>query len=463
MSFRELKNFCEMARVLGYHRLISIENFRQPNFALVAEILKWLVKRYDPHSDLPTDTDSESDRIIFIKSVAQFFATKANIKLNTKKLYQADSYVVKELLKITQVLYTALKLNEINRDDSSSGGGDHENAAVNFDITGQIGDLRRARELASEITSKGASIYDLLGREVDLRDMRTYTINRNLEIQDVEKGIRDAIKACQREGEKIATQLDNIHSDEKNLDEKIEKKKADLERNMKRLRTLKDVRPAFMDEYEALENELEKLYEEYLIKFRIQSYLEQQLDEYNQHEQEKFEESTRLMQMTIKKMKDQEKERNGNPFMDNDDEMVMSADSDDEDQAVVGGGGGGAKNRDQGNKKAVQNRNNYGAMDVELSGSENDEDDDDDDEDDDDDDDDEDDDEEEQIERGPGGAGVRGNVSNRAMADDDDVRGGGGAGGGPSAPRSSMNMTAGGGTDGRKMQASTKNDSDSDF
>ena len=105
--------------------------------------------------------------------------------------------------------------------------------------------------------------------------------------------------------------LENIHSDEKNLDEKIEKKRGDYERNLKRLSTLKDVGPAFMDEYESLEKELEVLYESYLVKFRIQSYLEQQLDEYNQSEQEKFEETARTMQMTIKKMKDQEKERNG--------------------------------------------------------------------------------------------------------------------------------------------------------
>ena len=35
-----------MMRGLGYVRLISMENFRNPNFPLVAEVLKWLVKRY---------------------------------------------------------------------------------------------------------------------------------------------------------------------------------------------------------------------------------------------------------------------------------------------------------------------------------------------------------------------------------------------------------------------------------
>ena len=48
MSFRDMRNFTEMMRALGYPRLISMENFRQPNFSLVAEILAWLVKQYDP-------------------------------------------------------------------------------------------------------------------------------------------------------------------------------------------------------------------------------------------------------------------------------------------------------------------------------------------------------------------------------------------------------------------------------
>ena len=38
-------DFTEMMRALGYHRLISMENFRTPNFPLVAEVLTWLIKR----------------------------------------------------------------------------------------------------------------------------------------------------------------------------------------------------------------------------------------------------------------------------------------------------------------------------------------------------------------------------------------------------------------------------------
>lgn len=420
MSYKDIKNFCEMARVLGYPRLISIENFRQPNFALLAELLKWLVKRYDPHVDLPVEIETESDRILFVKSVAQFMATKAHIKLNTKKLYQADGTVVKELLKMTSVLYNALKLNSESENQEESLG---SNFSTAFDISSQIGDLRRARELASEITGKGASIYDFLVHEVDLRDLRNYTINRNLELSEVENGINYAIKACRVEQEKTKTNLENIHLDEKNLDDKIEKKKADLERNRKRLGTLKGVRPAYMDDYESYEKELELLYEEYLVKFRIQSYLEQQLDEYNQSEQEKFEDSARRMQMTIKKMKDQEKERNGNPFMDNDDEMMMSADSDQSDDKLERNGQGklkmNAKQRNVAggktqNEKSRNQMRNFGTMDADLSGSDDEEGDGLDDDDDDDDDDSDDDEEMEANEV------VRHQRGQHALDDDDD-------------------------------------------
>ncbi len=49
----------------------------------------------------------------------------------------------------------------------------------------------------------------------------------------------------------------------------------------KRLATLKKVRPAFMEEYEKLEAELRKSYEEYLVRFRCLAFLEQQVSVIN--------------------------------------------------------------------------------------------------------------------------------------------------------------------------------------
>jgi len=64
-----------MMRALGYPRLISMENFRNPNFPLVAEILIWLQQRFDPDVEISPDIDTESDRVLLIRSVVQFMVS----------------------------------------------------------------------------------------------------------------------------------------------------------------------------------------------------------------------------------------------------------------------------------------------------------------------------------------------------------------------------------------------------
>ncbi|XP_063474386.1 clusterin-associated protein 1 isoform X3 [Symphalangus syndactylus] len=303
MSFRDLRNFTEMMRALGYPRHISMENFRTPNFGLVSEVLLWLVKRYEPQTDIPPDVDTEQDRVFFIKAIAQFMATKAHIKLNTKKLYQADGYAVKELLKITSVLYNAMKTkgmegSEIVEEDVNK---------FKFDIGSKFADLKAARQLASEITSKGASLYDLLSMEVELREMRTEAIARPLEINETEKVMRIAIKEILTQVQKTKDLLNNVASDEANLEAKIEKRKLELERNQKRLETLQSVRPCFMDEYEKTEEELQKQYDIYLEKFQNLTYLEQQLEDHHRMEQERFEEAKNTLCLIQNKLKEEEK------------------------------------------------------------------------------------------------------------------------------------------------------------
>uniref|UniRef100_A0A3P9NRG0 Clusterin associated protein 1 n=1 Tax=Poecilia reticulata TaxID=8081 RepID=A0A3P9NRG0_POERE len=304
MSFRDLKNFTEMMRALGYPRLISMENFVTPNFTLVAEILIWLVRRYEPRVDIPTDVDTESDRIFFIKAVVQFMATKAHIKLNTKHLYQADGYAVKEMLKITSVLYNAMKTKQMALEDAVEEDGNK----FKFDLGSRISELKAARQLASEITSRGASLYDLLGKEAELREMRTAAIGRPLEINETEKALRAAIKETLVSILSIKEMLSNVVSDETSLDAKIEKKKQDLERHQKRLQTLQSVRPAFMDEYEKIEEELQKQYEVFVEKFRNLTYLESQLDEYHRLEQDRFEEAENCLRIMQHKLREEERD-----------------------------------------------------------------------------------------------------------------------------------------------------------
>ena len=48
------------------------------------------------------------------------------------------------------------------------------------------------------------------------------------------------------------------------------------------------IRPAFMDEYEKLEEELADIYELYITKFRCLTFLEQQLEEIEETETQKI-------------------------------------------------------------------------------------------------------------------------------------------------------------------------------
>lgn len=67
-----LADFTEIMRILGYPRLISIGNFRTPIFPLVAEILIWLVQRFDHNADIPDEYITEEGRIVLTRTVAEF-------------------------------------------------------------------------------------------------------------------------------------------------------------------------------------------------------------------------------------------------------------------------------------------------------------------------------------------------------------------------------------------------------
>ncbi|KAB0793637.1 hypothetical protein PPYR_13257 [Photinus pyralis] len=271
MSYRDVRNVIEMLRALGYPKLVSMESFRKPNFPLVADVLVWLSKRFDDDSDMIAEFETEEQRIALIRNIAQFMALKANVKLNTKRLYQADGYSVKELLKITSLLYSALKENALNMTDEES----VRNLDLgDLEISYNANDFKRSRQLASEITSTGAKLYDLLGKEVDIRALRQISAGRQYEVSEVENGIKEAIDAIRKEMVETKQSIENISATESSLDSKIEKRKVEIDRYDKRLQTLKKVRPAFLEEFIELEAELEKLFVQYSVRVRTLNHLE---------------------------------------------------------------------------------------------------------------------------------------------------------------------------------------------
>lgn len=64
---------------------------------MVAEILYWLVLRYEPNAEISDNINDMRDRVIFIKSIVELFLSKARLKLDAKKLYIANNKSVSEM------------------------------------------------------------------------------------------------------------------------------------------------------------------------------------------------------------------------------------------------------------------------------------------------------------------------------------------------------------------------------
>lgn len=127
-------------RALGYHRNISIENFKDPNFELVADVLFWFAQRYDPKMDISDEIEDEKDRVMFIRSICQLFNNKARIVLNPKKLYEASGYAVKEMLKISSMMHKAMTTSAgVMEDDESN------NTLMDFNQSSKLHNLKAAK------------------------------------------------------------------------------------------------------------------------------------------------------------------------------------------------------------------------------------------------------------------------------------------------------------------------------
>ena len=113
--------------------------------------------------------------------------------------------------------------------------------------------------------SNGIRLYDLLQNEVTLREERSAALARPLDIDAIEAGLTKAIASVNEQYNHYLGLIDNLSSDESNLEAKIEKKKMELERGQRRLKSLLSVRPAFMDEYLKIEEELGHRYQAFVL------------------------------------------------------------------------------------------------------------------------------------------------------------------------------------------------------
>lgn len=300
MSYRELRAFTETMRILGYEQPISVESFRKPNIVLVCEVIFWLVRRYEPSAEISFEISHETDRIDFFKRICETVLNKSRIRLNPKKLYQADGYAVQEMMKLANLLKEAVTMKDKHEEQIDY---THLQAQV---AQRNLQDAKRARQLCTELTTDGSNLYFMLDEERASRPNRERVLSRATEISEFERRLRDLLVSVANQVESLQDQLTNLSSDESNLEQKIESKKTQLERAQKRLNSLLGVKPAFMEDYQRYEAELNFLFVTYLEQYRNLEYLEHILAKLNKVEDELLAEQEAKLKVMRDKIRKEE-------------------------------------------------------------------------------------------------------------------------------------------------------------
>ncbi|CBZ27713.1 conserved hypothetical protein [Leishmania mexicana MHOM/GT/2001/U1103] len=298
MSFRELRSFSETMRLLGYPQLISMESFREPNVELVADCIHWLITRYEPSAEVTFNIEREHNRVTFFKQVCEVALAKGRIKLNVKKLYQADGHAVQEMLKLANVLKKAMKATDTEEPDFT--------ALQQMAAQKNVSDAKAVQQLCSELTADGSSLFFLVEGELNSRGDRQRILSRATEVGEFERRLRELLANVTQEVEQYQQSIVNLSADESNLEQKIENKKAHLERAQKQYKSAMATNPAFLKEYENHEKRLHTQFVNYLEQYRNLEFLEHQIAKYNAKEDAMLEEQETKLKVMRERLRKEE-------------------------------------------------------------------------------------------------------------------------------------------------------------
>jgi len=243
------------------------------------------------------------------------------------------------------MMYKAMQSSESLVEDEDIGQG----SVMDFNMSSKLHNLKAARTLATEITESGAKLYDLLGQERDLKESRDKalefldSISRNLDTNTeqvyIEKCIGNIIENQTKKMTEMEDTVKQLKLDEGELLNKLKRRRQELDRAEKRLKGIENVKPEYQEEYERLEQELERFYSVYVEKFTNIDYLEHELDMYNLKDSQRRQKQQEVIDKFKSQQKKAEKEEIFNDERDEDEAMFGNADHDRMRQTQNGFGG----------------------------------------------------------------------------------------------------------------------------
>ena len=308
MSDHEVTQLGAILRRLQYPQAITASSFKTPNFVLVADLLQFMVQRLDPTSSISHKIATEDDRVRFVSDIASTLANSMSISIDRKNVYAADGRAVHELLKVASVLDRAMSLAD--EDVSTSSEMEIQPSAI-------LTAVYRAKSLVGEIVTIGSRLSDVLENESNDGKERSVALSvLNSSSEDTNEGsqrdhhidssLARLLESTNETVKRLDKQCKLLISNQRGMEEKIRKKTIDLERTAKRLESLKNVRPAYMDEYEKLEEEIQVEHERYVVRLRNVDYLKQEMAIVKQAANERHAKVERSMKRMQKKFRDEE-------------------------------------------------------------------------------------------------------------------------------------------------------------
>jgi clusterin-associated protein 1 len=132
--------------------------------------------------------------------------------------------------------------------------------------------------LSSSVPQHCIDLNDSLDKELMIRPQRTAILTSLPDLDTIEKEVHHAVSAVSSRLEQLATQLNSLNEDQETLKTKIAHRRRELERQIKRLVGMCAVRPAYIDEYEQLEEELARLFALHFQHYRTVDHLQHELE-----------------------------------------------------------------------------------------------------------------------------------------------------------------------------------------
>lgn len=176
--------------------------------------------------------------------------------MNPRKLYASNCATSKELLKVTTALLNSPQ--NVQQD---------EGQVINFEESISNDEIRKIRNLSTELTAHGVNMYDLISKEAMNKESRSQ-YSKPLELNVVEKLLKQSISTLKSQLASGQSTIESQVNEKANLESKIQRKESELERTSHRLATLQRIRPAYLEEFERIEVQMKDLYSQYTMRIR---------------------------------------------------------------------------------------------------------------------------------------------------------------------------------------------------